>query len=645
MGKRDKRKKAAKSTGEKKPAAKSKDADVAKAARKQKKSVLDDDEEDIDAILRAFKAEEESKFQITEEKMVDPPSRRGGAIMLANPLVMNELVMFGGEFFDGQKVEMFNSIYKYNIDKKEFKRITSPNSPSPRSSHQMVVTPTGKIFMFGGEFVSPNQSTFYHYKDFWLYDLVTNQWEKLDVKGTPSARSGHRMVLWKHYIVLFGGFFDTYKETRYYDDLHLFDTTNYTWTRLELMEPKPSARSGHQLFTNAVDVILFGGYCKTVIKGEKAKGHVYNDAWTLKMNLEPKLIRWERRKRPQFMPTPPRSGCSMVCYKNKAFMFGGVSDEESEEKIDSVCHDDLYVYTIDGNRWYPAGIKQSTKKSKSKRKIEERKPELYDDEANPDEVDEQDDDTLLEPPAPQEPTTLPTPSQSPEPIRSSKPSARFSTMLTITQNRLYMYGGICESGDKEYTLNDLWSINLDKLDGWECVISDETAQSAWVGDDEEDDGSSDGSDDEDDDEEGDKSSESENEDTQAVDIHEDIYEKEEIVEPPPVIIEPLKPLTPEELQRRAEEEENDPKPGELINKYWERTTRYWQRIVHEESQTLTGKSLRRDAFEVAKERFDEMQPQLEPLKKQLEEAAEVISQNQKKAVESATERLSTRSRR
>ncbi|KMZ57339.1 hypothetical protein ZOSMA_87G00850 [Zostera marina] len=50
------------------------------------------------------------------------------------------------------------------------------------------------IFSIGGEFTSPNQERFHHYKDFWTLNLKTNQWEQLLLKGCPTARSGHRMV-------------------------------------------------------------------------------------------------------------------------------------------------------------------------------------------------------------------------------------------------------------------------------------------------------------------------------------------------------------------------------------------------------------------------------------------------------------------
>ena len=60
--------------------------------------------------------------------------------------------------------------------------------PGPRSSHQVVIFPNGMMFLWGGEFVSPNETNFFHYKDFWFMDLTggeTNEltWEKIDIQG------------------------------------------------------------------------------------------------------------------------------------------------------------------------------------------------------------------------------------------------------------------------------------------------------------------------------------------------------------------------------------------------------------------------------------------------------------------------------
>lgn len=45
---------------------------------------------------------------------------------------------------------MYNDLYRYSIDKDEWKKYTSPNSPGPRSAHQIAIMPTGTLFLFGG---------------------------------------------------------------------------------------------------------------------------------------------------------------------------------------------------------------------------------------------------------------------------------------------------------------------------------------------------------------------------------------------------------------------------------------------------------------------------------------------------------------
>lgn len=72
-----------------------------------------------------------------------------------------------------------------------------------------MVAHKGSLYLFGGEFTSPKQDRFHHYRDFWRFDLSTNEWDKLPVKGGPQGRSGHRMAVHKSKIILFGGFTDT----------------------------------------------------------------------------------------------------------------------------------------------------------------------------------------------------------------------------------------------------------------------------------------------------------------------------------------------------------------------------------------------------------------------------------------------------
>lgn len=66
-----------------------------------------------------------------------------------------------------------------------------------------------------------------------------------------------------------------------------------------------------------------------------------------KGSSDPLTVKWERRKRPSTAFAPSlRSGCTMTLWsaKNLGILFGGVTDEDtSEETMESVFHNDLYV--------------------------------------------------------------------------------------------------------------------------------------------------------------------------------------------------------------------------------------------------------------------------------------------------------------
>ena len=156
MGKKDKKKsgKGAEKTAEK---------TAKKLGKRLKKETGEDD---IEAIVKAIEEEERIRREAVKESKVDPPSHRANFSL--NPHTDNfpELVIFGGEFYNGQKVTMFNELLLYNVKRNEWTRIRSPAGPAPRSAHAAVISPQagGQLWVFGGEFASPTETQFHHYK-------------------------------------------------------------------------------------------------------------------------------------------------------------------------------------------------------------------------------------------------------------------------------------------------------------------------------------------------------------------------------------------------------------------------------------------------------------------------------------------------
>ena len=144
------------------------------------------------------------------------------------------LVLFGGEFFNGQTVSVYSDLFLFHLPSHQWRRVTSPSPPAPRSAHQAVVVVRGEetsMLLFGGEFQSPSASQFHHFSHLYSLSLDSYHWTLLG-GGTnkggggswPPGRSGHRMAAYQsRHLLLFGGFIDDGVTVRFLNDLWTFD--------------------------------------------------------------------------------------------------------------------------------------------------------------------------------------------------------------------------------------------------------------------------------------------------------------------------------------------------------------------------------------------------------------------------------------
>ena len=155
MGKKDKKSK----TVEQKARVAAKQSK--KAAQKEKKGKgkgrdddSDADDVDLDAVLASY-AEEQARFLEVTERVCEPPSPRTCGTLIGSPSNRNELFLFGGEFYHDEVARFYNQLYVYLIDRDEWREVTSPNSPLPRSGHAWCRGGnTGGIYLFGGRISS-----------------------------------------------------------------------------------------------------------------------------------------------------------------------------------------------------------------------------------------------------------------------------------------------------------------------------------------------------------------------------------------------------------------------------------------------------------------------------------------------------------
>lgn len=157
----------------------------------------DAEDVDLDAVLEEYKKQQEQFLKVTETVVDGPPRPRAASCFLASPSNSNQLLLFGGEYFNGALATFYNDLFIYYVDRDEWRCVTSPNAPLPRSGHAWCRggNQSNSVYLFGGEFSSPKQGTFYHYNDFWRLEPSTREWTRIETKGkSPPARSGHRMT-------------------------------------------------------------------------------------------------------------------------------------------------------------------------------------------------------------------------------------------------------------------------------------------------------------------------------------------------------------------------------------------------------------------------------------------------------------------
>lgn len=116
--------------------------------------------------------------------------------------------------------------------------------------------------------------------------LKTRSWEKITTSNGPSARSGHRMVVSKKKLFIFGGFYDNNQSYNYFNDVHIFSLESYTWLQVYIegaIIPPPRSGCCMASAPNG-SILVWGGYSKEKIKKDIDRGITHTDMYFLKPN-------------------------------------------------------------------------------------------------------------------------------------------------------------------------------------------------------------------------------------------------------------------------------------------------------------------------------------------------------------------------
>lgn len=348
-----------------------------KAARKRLAKehgnvVEQQDDAGLDEVLQAYKSQDKAivegdKTILESIETPFPLPRANSTLCDVEADKRGYFYLFGGEYFDGISNIFLDDLLRYDPMKREWKQILTATRPGARCAHSCV-SYKHSLYVFGGEMEAGEQ--YHHYRDLWKFDTNSLKWTEIVAKNPPSARSGHSAFVWKHYMIIFGGFFEALREAKWYNDVCVFDLQTEEWMDVpqSRLTVKPEPRSACNIALFGTDkIIVHGGFSKMKSVNASSETKVHSDAWVLHLTplLHQKPPTWERwmssSKGISSLNPNGRAGTASTSYKSRMIVFGGVVDtEQQHHKVDSIFYNSLFALDIERRKWFPIRLKEKS---------------------------------------------------------------------------------------------------------------------------------------------------------------------------------------------------------------------------------------------------------------------------------------------
>lgn len=328
----------------------------------------------------------------------------------------------------------------------------------------------------------------------------------------------------------------------------------------------------------------------------------------------------------------------MAFHKGRGILFGGVHDvEATEEGIESEFFDLLYAWNIDRNRFFQMSLREP--KAAGKKQQAAAQAARTRNRGKADEEDLLRNLALLEArsngtqnnPTPME---IDKPADEDEeekeikpkqslPVRFEMPHRRFNAQLTIQDDTLFIFGGTFERGDQEFTFNDMYAIDLLKMDGAREIFYNEPER--WN------DAMAPESDEEEDEDDEDESGDEDMEDSEIGSTQAPSTAPTEATEVTEATSTELDAT--QETEPSVQDSRPHPRPFESLREFFSRSSTEWQDIL---LSKITGegqrversvKELRKYAFDLAEEKWWDCREEITALEDEQAEAGigEVVS--------------------
>lgn len=264
------------------------------------------------------------------------------------PSVMLDLHPHNAKFLSGHSRQHSRSLKPLPAGvTTPWKRFKLMNLPFPRYRHaaSAVTSDKNEVFLMGG------LKEGLVFGDTWKivphvshHEIVGYEASPIEVAlmQTPPARVGHASVLCGNAFIVYGGDTVDTDDAGFPDNnFYLFNINNNKYTVPGHILNKPNGRYGHTLAV----VLLTNLLLRLYLFGGQLENLVYDDLYFFELNtFKLPKAKWELVEPQNNFKPPPLTNHSMLVYKNKLYVFGGVYNNEK-------VLNDLWCYDPSINKW------------------------------------------------------------------------------------------------------------------------------------------------------------------------------------------------------------------------------------------------------------------------------------------------------
>ena len=225
-----------------------------------------------------------------------------------------------------------------NIWKKLYRSYSYPENREGASMHNY----KQYLYIYGGHGCG------YH-NDIWRYNINNRMMREIVTTYKPPACRDHRSILYRDYIIVFGGFIhDQNQHNKYYlNDIYIYFIKQYQWMEFSVNN-KPKGRSMHGMCQCNDKLIIHGGY--------NDKDGTLNDMYWIGINdiiygngFRTKWIKMETGITPLYGHLLLSNGIRLYCFggqnPSKEFNPYGYNDSYSDMKSNNI-NNTLFTQTL-----------------------------------------------------------------------------------------------------------------------------------------------------------------------------------------------------------------------------------------------------------------------------------------------------------